>query len=255
MTAQQRLLVPAELIELRQFVYWRYETRDAKLTKVPYTAMGYRADTTDPETWSRYDYLVEFLHKHPAFAAGVGFVFTGGDPYCGIDLDDVWKSDADEGAKWAQGILERFDDTYGEGSPSDRGYKIWCRAKAPKCKRWTVGSGAIEVYDHSRFFTITGRSNRVMVIADHESDIEALVANLEGGEQRSRERKLVSIDAKIPKGTRHPMLVSLAGTMFRRGMVPEAIEAALLVVNEKQCDPPYDQKHIKQIVQWKGWDR
>jgi primase-polymerase (primpol)-like protein len=255
------LIIPPELTTLRQFCLWRYEVRNGKQTKCPFSAMGYKASTTDPETWSRFDYLVDLLRQRPDFADGIGFVFTQEDPYTGIDLDDIWQSDADEGAPWAQGLLDRFADTYGEASPSDCGYKIWCRAKSRRCGKWAIGGGAIEIYDRSRYFTLTGRSNGVMKIADHQSDIDVLIDNLERSQARQQQEpgthaSAAPVDAKIQKGQRHTSLVSLAGSMFRRGMVDEAIEAALLVVNEKQCDPPYDEEHITQIVKsTKRWER
>jgi primase-polymerase (primpol)-like protein len=198
------------------------------------------------------------MSRRPGFADGIGFVFTDEDPFCGLDLDNVWPSDAAETATWARGILDRFANSYGEASPSGSGYKIWCRARAPKCKRWLIESGAIEMYDHARFFAVTGRSNGIMAITDHQDDIALLVANLEGEqlkESQTQTTKVVPID-KIPKGKRHPTLVSLAGTMFKRGMASEAIEAALLVVNKKQCEPPYGENHVQQIVKSaKGWKR
>jgi hypothetical protein len=206
--------------------------------------MGYRASTTSPENWSTFENALRAAQR-PGFAQGVGFVFTANDPYCGIDLDHVWQSDADEGAEWAHGILERFRNTYLEESPSGSGVKIWCKAKAPRCGSWPVGVGAIEIYDRARFFAFTGRSNGVLLISDHQADIEALVANLNEG------RSLTSaptVSARIPHGARHNALISLAGTMWRRGMCVESIHSALLEVNQRQCDPPGEPEHIAGII-------
>jgi transposase len=40
-------------------------------------------------------------------------------------------------------------------------------------------------------------------------------------------------------------LTSLAGTMRRRGMEAEEIEAALLVTNNKRCDPPLAEDEVR----------
>jgi hypothetical protein len=244
--------VPDELIERPQWLIWRYETRDGKPAKVPYTCQGYRASTTNPEHWSRFDYAVKMASRS-GFCDGLGFVFDIDDPFCGVDLDSVWQSDADEGAPWAQGIIDRFSDTYMEASPSDTGIKIWCRAKAPRCGKWPIEGGAIEIYDHARYFAVTGRSNDVRVIADHQDDIDALIANLDDGRHQAQARVIPDV---IPQGCRHNTLVSLAGSMWRRGMTPEAIEAALLLTNTKQCDPPYSAEHIHKIItSMEAWER
>jgi hypothetical protein len=52
----------------------------------------------------------------------------------------------------------------------------------------------------------------------------------------------------IPEGQRHSKLVSLAGTMRRRGMEPEEILAALRAVNERRCQPPYSDGELAEIA-------
>lgn len=52
----------------------------------------------------------------------------------------------------------------------------------------------------------------------------------------------------VPRGRRHPVLVSLAGTMLRRGMTVEAITAALLWENAASCQPPLPEAQVRQIV-------
>ena len=71
--------IPDALKKQPQWVNWKRE-RD---TKVPYQRGGKRkADSTDPATWS------EFEDIHPTVGDGIGFVFSEGDEFCGIDLDD-----------------------------------------------------------------------------------------------------------------------------------------------------------------------
>jgi primase-polymerase (primpol)-like protein len=171
--------------------------------------MGYRASSTNPDHWSTFEFASKTVGR-PAFADGIGFVFTADDPYCGVDLDHVWQSDADEGADWALQILDRFNDTYSEISPSGQGVKIWCRANSPRCGQWPVGAGAIEIYDRARFFTMTGQSAGALVIVDHQSDIDALIGNLDEGRNQPQARTIPEV---ISQGQRHKALVSLAGSM------------------------------------------
>jgi hypothetical protein len=51
----------------------------------------------------------------------------------------------------------------------------------------------------------------------------------------------------IPEGARHRTLVSLAGTMRRRGMTAEEMEAALTAVN-RRCDPPLSANEVCAIA-------
>jgi hypothetical protein len=52
----------------------------------------------------------------------------------------------------------------------------------------------------------------------------------------------------VGKGSRTNTLVSLAGTMQRRGTSPEAIQAALLVENAAKCDPPLPEAKVRAIA-------
>src|SRR5262249_1278854 len=46
--------IPAELRALDQWVVWRYEFRQKKWTKPPYTIHGESASSTDPKTWTTF---------------------------------------------------------------------------------------------------------------------------------------------------------------------------------------------------------
>ena len=52
----------------------------------------------------------------------------------------------------------------------------------------------------------------------------------------------------ICKGQRTNRLVSLAGTMHKRGMMPDAIEAALLQENAARCSPPLPEAKVRAIA-------
>jgi putative DNA primase/helicase len=65
--------------------------------------------------------------------------------------------------------------------------------------------------------------------------------------QKPRARAIAGVGV-IPQGQRNNTLTSLAGTMRRRGMSPRAIEAALLVTNNEQCDPPLAEDEVLKIA-------
>lgn len=52
----------------------------------------------------------------------------------------------------------------------------------------------------------------------------------------------------IPEGQRNVFLTSLAGSMRRRGMAPEAIAAALKVENQNRCYPPLPDREVEEIA-------
>jgi P4 family phage/plasmid primase-like protien len=58
----------------------------------------------------------------------------------------------------------------------------------------------------------------------------------------------VPVPVKIPKGQQHKTLVSIAGSLRKRGLDAEAIFAALKVVNETRCTEPGPERNIRRIA-------
>ncbi len=144
--------IPQELKDLPQWVLWQLEERGGTKTKVPYQPQKpkLRASTTDPATWGTFDQAMGLARGHGF--SGIGFVFSADDPYCGIDLDKCRDPQTGEVESWALDIICTFN-SYTEVSPSGRGVHIIIKGKLPKQGR---RKGKIEMYDQSRFFTITG---------------------------------------------------------------------------------------------------
>jgi len=143
--------IPETLREREQWVCWREEERDDKLTKIPITpATGGFASSTDPETWASFETALEYTETD--HADGVGFVFTDDDPIVGVDLDDCRDPETDDVDDAAQDIIERLD-SYTEISPSGTGYHVLIRGELPDGRN---RRGSIELYDTARFFTVTG---------------------------------------------------------------------------------------------------
>src|SRR5439155_2359442 len=55
-------------------------------------------------------------------------------------------------------------------------------------------------------------------------------------------------EAMILEGGRNAALTSLGGSMRRRGMTPQAIEAALLTENAARCKPPLPEGEVREIA-------
>lgn len=156
----------------RVWVAWDYEDG----AKVPRSKDGGRASTTNPSTWGTYD-EVAAAAEHYGWA-GVGIVLTDG--YAGIDLDGAIGPDGSL-LPWAEEIVDSMD-SYTEVSPSGTGVHIivWTdRGQTGPIGRNDREQG-IEVYNHGRYFTVTGDSIGADSIADRTSEVEGLVGRLNG---------------------------------------------------------------------------
>jgi primase-polymerase (primpol)-like protein len=248
--------VPDDLAELDRWVLWRQETRNGRPTKVPHQPNGRRASSTAYTTWTTFDCALSAWRRNPQKYEGIGFAFSKEDRFIGIDLDDALDGEC-EVKSWARGIVERFADTYAEVSPSGKGLKIWARGSLPaNLPGAQVGDGTIEMYDHARYFTVTGRPFRgsPLQIEDHADDAIKLYEWLTASRKRWALRPLEG--GRIPHGQQHNTLVSLCGTLRRRLVCEAAIEACLQIVNEKQCEKPGPREHITTIVRSsRRWDR
>jgi putative DNA primase/helicase len=144
--------IPAELREPRQWVCWRFDRREGKWTKVPIDpSSGKLASCTDPATWGTFERAMARYQK--GGLDGVGFVFTRDDDFAGVDLDDSRDPETGLIEPGAQEILTRLN-SYTEVSPTGTGVKVFLKAAVPPGGN---RKAKVEMYDHARFFTITGR--------------------------------------------------------------------------------------------------
>jgi putative DNA primase/helicase len=138
--------------DLNQWVCWRLEERDGKPTKIPYSPLtDDRASSTNSNTWASYSEAVS-AYKNRGYD-GIGFVFTKEDDFVGVDLDDCFDPETGEVEPWAQEIIDELD-SYTEISPSGTGVHILARAALPDGRN---RKGPMEIYGHSRYFTMSGR--------------------------------------------------------------------------------------------------
>jgi len=147
-------MIPKDLMSYKQWVLWKFEEKDGRKTKVPYSVNGKRASTTNQKDWSTYkevnDILVSDDHNHINKYSGLGFVFTNEDPFIGIDWDKCITEEF-----ISTEIYEEVKalETYAEISPSGTGIHAICRGILPKCKHRANNR---EIYKSGRFFTMTG---------------------------------------------------------------------------------------------------
>jgi putative DNA primase/helicase len=138
--------IPEELRVRPQWVVWN--AMGEKPDKVPYSARtGRKASSTDLTTWSTFE---EALGAYTSGEyAGLGFVFSSGDPFTGIDLDRCVDPKTGEVAAWAREIARYFD-SYTELSASGTGLHIIVKGLQVPNRR----KDEVEVYSSKRFFTV-----------------------------------------------------------------------------------------------------
>ena len=163
--------------KLAQWINWRYEERDGKVTKVPICPhTGELAAVDRAESWGTYEEVVRASKEHGH--DGVGFVFTAEDPYAGIDLDKCRDPETGEIEDWATELIEQLN-SYTELSPSGSGVHVLVKAELPPSGR---RKGQVEIYDSGRFFTMTGRHlpGTPKRIVERQVEVEALHRKLFG---------------------------------------------------------------------------
>lgn len=137
-------MFPSCLVSRRQWLTWAY----AGGTKLPLMPSGKTFRSNDPSTYSDFD-SVKDLEQ-------VAYCFTSDDPFFGIDLDDcIVDGKLTFGAKMVMSLFE--GKCFAEISPSGEGIKLIGIGKKPEKMRCVYDweGQKIEVYDHSRFWTIT----------------------------------------------------------------------------------------------------
>jgi hypothetical protein len=121
------------------------------------------------------------------------------------------------------------------------------------------GKQAIEIYDCGRYFAVTGLSNGVSVLTDHQRDIEQLLALLKESHARPPARevptgqeKRVYVDSRrYGGGERHNAMVRIAGIWWAQELSAEAIADKLWEFDRDHNNPPKnDPQEIAGIVRW-----
>jgi primase-polymerase (primpol)-like protein len=224
------------------------EIERGRPAKMPYSISGYRASTTSPRDWAPFECALDAWREEPQQYAGLGSVFVKEDGLAGVDLDDCLLR-GDELKPWAQEIVHLLADSYMEVSPSGQGIKIWVRGRlAANVPGVKIGDGQIEMYDHARYFTVTGRVFRgaPIQVEEHAHDLDLLYKRFVGDRKGWPVQPLEN--GRIPHGQQHNTLVSIAGTLRARRICDQAIEACLQAINRYQCEIPGPPENILRIV-------
>lgn len=135
------------------WVAWKPEPRgNDKISKIPCDLLLRKLKWKDKNNLKTCDELANKATKIRGLG-GLGVVFLSEGPYCGVDIDDCRNKDTGEVTPKALEFIKIFD-SYTEISPSGTGVHILMKAKHnPELKN---RHGIVEIYDHGRFFTVTG---------------------------------------------------------------------------------------------------
>ena len=147
--------LPPALQELAQLKQWVCHRNKVPID--PFT--GANAKSNDPATWG--DFATAYRALQTGRYDGIGFEFGVYEPgtlrVAGIDLDHVVRADGTV-EPFAAEIVERMK-SYTELSPSGTGLHILCFVKLSAIgnKKGLEKDCAIEMYNHGRYFTVTGK--------------------------------------------------------------------------------------------------
>lgn len=146
--------IPVELKALPRWVCWAGVpiTDGQKPGKKPINARtGAGASSTNPNDWTTFDEALAAMET--SNYAGLMFAMVPEDGFVFIDLDDCYNPTNKGIHKWAELVLKELN-SYSEISPSGKGLHVLVRATKPgdRCRH-----GHVEIYDHARFATMTGR--------------------------------------------------------------------------------------------------
>jgi hypothetical protein len=248
-TAQAPWIQGAIPDELRERPHWLafYLTQEGdKLKKTPISG----ASSTDPTTWRTFGQVAQLAKPGRVV---LGFALPADRSITLIDLDGC----LDAGGNllpWAAPIVARFaGGTFMEVTPSGSGLHIWLLGskKGSACKV-AMNPGLVEIYDHARLVTVTGRPFRDAppVLLEMQSELNAFYdecfPDLQG-DGPTLYREAVPLDLPdselIDLASAHPVTGADFAALWRG-------DISTYDGDESRCE-----YHLcRHLAYWTGWD-
>ncbi|MGO3724868.1 MAG: phage NrS-1 polymerase family protein [Staphylococcus equorum] len=166
--------IPEELKQLDKWVLWRAEwiEKQQVYSKVPYSTEGHKASSTNANTWLEFQDVVSLCDSDEQYN-GIGFVLSNDDNYICLDIDDAVNPDT--GQLQTDLAIEMTELTYCELSPSGTGLHCFFKGVLPDNRKKKRKDLDIELYDSSRFMTVTGHTIGQSEICDEQETINNIV--------------------------------------------------------------------------------
>ena len=135
------LEIPEELKELPQWVLWRaeWDNKKQEYKKVPYSYTGYKASSTDSDTWTVFDAIYNIYEQNSNYD-GIGFMLSNNDDYAVLDIDNVIDENGQIISDLANSdlALDMIQLTYCETSPSRTGLHCFFKGELPEQRKRNV---------------------------------------------------------------------------------------------------------------------
>lgn len=180
-------MIPELLKNFNNWVNWKLEERDGKLTKVPKNPItGKNAKSDDSSTWASYEIVEQNRH----FFDGIGFMLQPEKiNLVGVDIDDCVNGSL---SPFATEIITALN-SYTEITPSGGGLRIFALGKLPPKGRKKTELG-FEVYDCGRFLSVTGNhlDNTPLTIEQRNTEIITIHQKIFGAQSEQPETRLIT---------------------------------------------------------------
>ena len=169
------------------WVLWKFEAVNNKVTKVPYAPDGLKAKTNDPTTWSSFA-VVKAVFDSGGYN-GIGFCLLNSG-VAAFDLDDCRNSGTGLLHPWAHALVFDRAKTYAEITPSGEGLRVIGLGEGPRAYRNQKVDAVMscETYrDCPKYITVTCAqlNGSASQLANIDALVDAVVLELDGLDHRS----------------------------------------------------------------------
>lgn len=239
----------------KRWVLWRLEKRDGKETKIPYQVSGRKADSTNPATWSTYAACAALASQY----SGVGVVLgtVDGVTVWGVDIDKCCDAAAKTWTPESREIVIALD-SYAEYSPSGTGCHILGIGDLRGRKGIKLpypGAKAVEVYDHDRYLTFTGRhlSKTPNDLTERQDAVNALYDRVQASKPHA-----LGLTVAVTVSEEERLNKLMAGDMSLHNDDHSAADFALccLLAKKYACNPfKVADEFLKSGLYREKWDR